>query len=101
MLIRVDGRPQAGVTAKDFILAIIGKIGISGGNGHVIEYGGEAVRALSMEGRMTMCNMTIEGGGRAGMVAPDDTTFAYMKGRPGAPQGDELDRAIAAWRELR
>lgn len=100
MSILVDGRPQAGVTAKDFILAIIGKIGISGGNGHVIEYGGEAVRALSMEGRMTICNMTIEGGGRAGMVAPDDTTFAYMEGRPFVPQGKEFQDTVERWKSL-
>src|SRR6202049_5130608 len=78
----VNGKRPAGVTAKDIILAIIGKIGISGGTSHVAEYGGEAIRSLSMDGRMTVCNMTIEGGARAGMVAPDETTFAYLEGRP-------------------
>jgi 3-isopropylmalate/(R)-2-methylmalate dehydratase large subunit len=100
MRIQVDGKPQAGVTAKDFILAIIGKIGISGGNGHVIEYAGEAVRALSMEGRMTMCNMSIEGGGRAGMVAADGTTFAYMEGRPFVPQGKDFQESVEHWKDL-
>ena len=100
MLIRVDGRPHAGVTAKDFILAIIGRIGISGGNGHVVEYAGEAVRALSMEGRMTMCNMSIEGGARAGMVAPDSTTFAYMEGRPFVPRGKDFQVAVDHWQTL-
>ncbi len=100
LLVRVDGRRPKGVTAKDLILAIIGKIGVAGGTGHVLEYGGEAVRALSMEGRMTMGNMSIEAGARAGMVAPDDTTFAYMEGRPFAPRGKEFQEAVARWRAL-
>ncbi len=100
MRITVDGQLAPGVTAKDMILAIIGEIGTAGGTGYVIEYAGEAVRALSMEGRMTMCNMSIEGGARAGMVAPDETTFAYMKGRPMAPKGDVWDKAVAYWRTL-
>ncbi len=100
LLVRVDGRRPKGITAKDLILAIIGKIGVAGGTGHVLEYGGEAVRALSMEGRMTMGNMSIEAGARAGMVAPDDTTFAYMEGRPFAPRGKEFQEAVARWRAL-
>jgi 3-isopropylmalate/(R)-2-methylmalate dehydratase large subunit len=99
--ITVDGRLGAGVTAKDLVLAIIGRIGAAGANGHAIEYAGEAVRALSMEGRMTVCNMSIEAGARAGLVAPDETTFAWLRGRPFAPQGPEWDRAVQAWRELR
>ena len=87
MLVRVDGQLPAGVTAKDIILAIIGEIGTAGGTGYVIEYAGEAIRALSMEGRMTICNMSIEGGARAGLIAPDETTFAYVKGKPRAPKG--------------
>src|SRR5579885_1462228 len=97
MLIRVNGRRPQGVTAKDIILAIIGKIGTSGGNGHVFEYAGEAIRELSMEGRMTVCNMSIEGGARAGMIAPDDTTFAYMEGRPYVPQGKAFEEAVEQW----
>jgi 3-isopropylmalate/(R)-2-methylmalate dehydratase large subunit len=100
MLIRVDGRLGAGVTAKDVVLAIIGRIGTAGGTGHAIEFGGSAIRALSMEGRMTVCNMAIEAGARAGMVAPDDTTFAYVRGRPFAPTGEQWDRAVAVWRSL-
>lgn len=100
MRITVNGSLATGVTAKDMILAIIGEIGTAGGTGYVIEYAGDAVRALSMEGRMTMCNMSIEGGARAGMVAPDDTTFAYMKGRPMAPKGEAWDKAVAYWRTL-
>jgi len=100
MLVRVEGRRARGVTAKDLILAIIGKIGISGGNGHVIEYAGEAIRALSMEGRMTVCNMTIEGGARAGMVAPDETTFAYLEGRPYTPRGKDYQVAVDHWKTL-
>jgi 3-isopropylmalate/(R)-2-methylmalate dehydratase large subunit len=100
MEIRVDGRLQPGVTAKDIILAIIAKIGIGGGTGYVFEYTGSAIRALSMEERMTICNMSIEGGARAGMVAPDDTTFSYIAGRPHAPQGADWDRAVAQWRSL-
>jgi len=98
--IDVQGKRPRGVTAKDIILAIIGKIGIGGGNGHVAEYTGEAVRALSMEGRMTICNMSIEGGARAGMVAPDETTFAYVEGKPFAPQGKEFQMAVDYWRSL-
>ncbi|HEY6441776.1 MAG TPA: 3-isopropylmalate dehydratase large subunit [Candidatus Acidoferrales bacterium] len=100
MKIDVQGKRPRGVTAKDIILAIIGKIGIGGGNGHVVEYTGEAIRSLSMESRMTMCNMSIEGGARAGMVAPDETTFAYVEGRPFAPQGKEFQDAVEYWRSL-
>ncbi len=100
MRITVDGKLGNGVYAKDMILAIIGHIGTAGGTGYVIEYAGEAVRALSMEGRMTMCNMSIEGGARAGMVAPDETTFAYIKGRPMAPKEELWDKAVAYWRKL-
>jgi 3-isopropylmalate/(R)-2-methylmalate dehydratase large subunit len=100
MEVRVDGLLGFGVGAKDLILDIIGSIGVDGAVGHVIEYTGEAVRALSMEGRMTVCNMSIEAGGRAGMVAPDDTTFAYIEGRPGAPSGAQWDEAVAYWRSL-
>jgi 3-isopropylmalate/(R)-2-methylmalate dehydratase large subunit len=100
MRITVNGDLGPGVTAKDLILAIIGKIGTAGGNGYVIEYAGDAVRALSMEGRMTMCNMSIEGGARAGLIAPDDTTFEYIKGRPMAPHGDAWEKAVKYWRTL-
>jgi 3-isopropylmalate/(R)-2-methylmalate dehydratase large subunit len=100
MEIRVTGKPGPGVTAKDIILGVIGKIGTDGATGYVVEYTGEAIRSLSMEGRMTVCNMSIEAGARAGMVAPDETTFEYLKGRPHAPQGEEWDKAVAAWREL-
>jgi 3-isopropylmalate/(R)-2-methylmalate dehydratase large subunit len=100
MSIEVNGELGVGVTAKDVILAIIRKIGVDGGVGHVIEYRGDVIRALSMEGRMTICNMSIEGGARAGLVAPDETTFAYMKGRPHVPQGEDWDRAVEAWRKL-
>jgi 3-isopropylmalate/(R)-2-methylmalate dehydratase large subunit len=100
MLIRVDGTLAPGCGAKDIILAIIAKIGTAGGNGHVIEYAGEAIRALDMAGRMTICNMSIEAGARAGLVAPDETTFAYVKGRPYAPKGPDFDRAVASWRTL-
>jgi 3-isopropylmalate/(R)-2-methylmalate dehydratase large subunit len=96
----VDGKRPRGVTAKDIILAIIGKIGIGGGTGHVIEYGGEAVRGLSMDGRMTICNMTIEGGARAGMVAPDETTFAYLERRPFVPRGKSFQEAVERWKRL-
>ena len=89
-----------GVTAKDLILAIIGKIGIGGGTAHVAEYGGQAIRELSMDGRMTVCNMTIEGGARAGMIAPDDTTFAYLEGRPFVPRGKEFQAAVDRWKQL-
>ena len=100
MLIQVNGKLPAGVTAKDLILGIIGQIGTDGATGYVIEYAGEAVRGLSMEGRMTVCNMSIEGGARAGMIAPDEITFAYLKGRRFVPQGADWDKAIAQWREL-
>ena len=89
-----------GVVAKDLILALIAKIGVGGGTGHVLEYGGSAIRALTMEGRMTVCNMSIEGGARAGMIAPDDTTFQYLVGKPRAPQGKAWDEALARWRRL-
>jgi 3-isopropylmalate/(R)-2-methylmalate dehydratase large subunit len=100
MRITVDGELTAGVTAKDVILAIIGKIGTAGGTGHVIEFAGSVIRGLSMEGRMTICNMAIEAGARAGMIAPDQTTFDYLAGRPMAPQGETLDAAIAYWKTL-
>ena len=100
MAVNVEGRLGDGVTAKDIILAIIAKIGIGGGTGHVFEYRGDAIRGLSMEGRMTVCNMSIEGGARAGMVAPDDTTFEYISGRRHAPSGADWDAALARWREL-
>jgi len=98
--ILVHGKRPRGVTAKDIILAIIGKIGIGGGTGHVAEYGGQAIRELSMDGRMTVCNMTIEGGARAGMVAPDETTFAYLEGRPFVPRGKEFQEAVERWELL-
>ncbi len=101
MRVTVDGKPPKGVGAKDIILAIIGKIGTAGGTGHVIEYDGEAIKGLSMEGRMTVCNMSIEGGARAGMVAPDELTFAYLKGRPKAPKGAAWDMAMKYWETLR
>ncbi|PYE88948.1 3-isopropylmalate dehydratase large subunit [Phyllobacterium leguminum] len=101
MLVRVDGQLPSGVTAKDIILAIIGEIGTAGGTGYVIEYAGEAIRALSMEGRMTICNMSIEGGARAGLIAPDEATFEYIKGKPRAPKGEELEQAIAYWKTLK
>ncbi len=100
MLIEVNGTLGAGVTAKDIVLSIIGKIGTAGGTGHVIEYAGEAIRALDMAGRMTVCNMSIEAGARAGMIAPDETTYDYIKGRPYAPRGEAFDRAVAYWRTL-
>src|SRR5215467_3717722 len=100
MKIDVRGRLAAGVTAKDLVLGIIGQIGTDGATGYAIEYAGEGVRALSMEGRMTLCNMSIEAGARAGMVAPDETTFAYIRGRRFAPVGDEWDQAITHWRGL-
>jgi 3-isopropylmalate/(R)-2-methylmalate dehydratase large subunit len=100
MLITVEGVLGAGVTAKDVILAIIGKIGTAGGTGHVIEFAGSIIRGLSMEGRMTVCNMTIEGGARAGLIAPDETTFAYIKGRPFAPKGEDFDQAVLYWKTL-
>jgi 3-isopropylmalate/(R)-2-methylmalate dehydratase large subunit len=101
MAVTVDGDLPPGVTAKDVILALIAKIGTGGGQGHMVEYRGSAIEALSMEARMTICNMTIEAGARAGMVAPDETTFGYLKGRPHAPQGADWDAALAHWRTLR
>src|SRR6202030_740183 len=100
MLIDVRGSLPDGVTAKDLALGIIGQIGTDGATGHVLEYAGDAVRALSVEGRMTLCNMSIEAGARAGMVAPDETTFAYVKGKRFAPQGADWDTAVADWRAL-
>ena len=100
MLVRVEGPVMRGVTAKDIVLAIIGKIGTAGGTGYTIEFGGSAIRALSMEGRMTVCNMAIEAGARAGLVAVDDTTINFVKGRPFSPTGVEWDQAIAYWRTL-
>jgi 3-isopropylmalate/(R)-2-methylmalate dehydratase large subunit len=100
MEVRVEGPLGLGVTAKDVILYIIGQLGTGGGNGHVIEFTGEAISSLSMEGRMTLCNMAIEAGARAGMVAPDETTFAYLRGRPYAPKEEDWERAVAAWRQL-
>ena len=98
--INVDGRLGAGVAAKDLILAIIGDIGLAGGTGHVIEYRGPAVRALNMDERMTVCNMSIEGGARCGYVNPDETTIAYLEGREFAPSGAAWDRAVAWWRSM-
>ena len=100
MRVLVEGRLQEGVTAKDLVLALIRQIGVGGATGHVIEYAGEAVRALSMEGRMTVCNMSIEAGGRAGLIAPDETTFDYLAGRPHAPVGDDWEAAVERWRAL-
>ena len=99
-LVRVDGKVREGVSAKDIVLAIIGKLGTAGGTGYTIEFAGEAIRALSMEGRMTVCNMTIEAGARAGIIAVDDTTIKYLEGRPYAPTGDNWDKAVTAWRDL-
>jgi 3-isopropylmalate/(R)-2-methylmalate dehydratase large subunit len=101
MAVNVSGRLRPGVTAKDIILALIAKIGTGGGQGYVLEYRGEAIEALSMEARMTVCNMSIEAGARAGMIAPDETTFAYLEGRRYAPAGEQWDQAVAAWRTLR
>ncbi|EHI10750.1 isopropylmalate isomerase large subunit [Mycolicibacterium thermoresistibile ATCC 19527] len=101
MAVNVDGELPAGVSAKDIILAVIAKIGTGGGQGHVIEYRGSTIESLSMEGRMTICNMSIEAGARAGMIAPDETTFEYLRGRPHAPKGADWDAAVAAWRQLR
>ena len=100
MLVRVEGELPFGITAKDLILGIIGRIGTAGGTGHVIEYAGSAIRNLSMEGRMTACNMTIEGGARAGLIAPDETTFEYLKGRPHAPKGAAWEQAVKFWKTL-
>jgi 3-isopropylmalate/(R)-2-methylmalate dehydratase large subunit len=100
MAITIDGELRPGVTAKDIILAVVARLGIGGGTGYVFEYRGSAIRKLTMEERMTVCNMSIEAGARAGMIAPDETTFAYLKGRPRAPQGAAWDQAVAAWRTL-
>ncbi len=100
MKVEITGRLQPGVTAKDITLAVIGATGTAGGTGHVIEYCGEAIRSLSMEGRMTVCNMAIEGGARAGLIAPDETTFEYVKGRPHAPKGAQWEAALAWWKTL-
>jgi 3-isopropylmalate/(R)-2-methylmalate dehydratase large subunit len=100
MLVRVEGQVKQGITAKDIVLAIIGEIGTAGGTGYAIEFAGEAIEALSMEGRMTVCNMTIEAGARAGMVAVDDTTINYLQDRPFAPKGENWDKAVSAWRDL-
>jgi 3-isopropylmalate/(R)-2-methylmalate dehydratase large subunit len=101
MRVTVDGKTAPGITAKDIILAIIGRIGTAGGTGYVIEYAGEAIRALSMEGRMTVCNMSIEAGARAGLIAPDETTFAYLRGRPHAPKGAAWEAAVSYWKTLK
>src|SRR6202022_3385265 len=100
MRINISGRAMAGVGAKDIVLAIISRIGIGGGSGHAIEFAGEAIRALSIEGRLTLCNMSIEAGARCGMVAPDEATFPYLAGRPYPPKGGEFDRAVEAWSAL-
>ena len=100
MEVRVNGTLQPGVTAKDLILSIIGQIGVAGGTGHVIEYTGQAIRDLSMEGRMTVCNMSIEGGARAGMIAPDEKTYEYLRGRKKVPQGETYDQAVEGWKQL-
>ena len=100
MLVSVDGEVHSGVTAKDIVLAIIGEIGTAGGTGYAIEFGGDAIKALSMEGRMTVCNMAIEAGARAGMIAADEITIEYVKGRPYTPTGDDLENAITYWRTL-
>ena len=101
LAVNIEGKLPPGVTAKDLILAIIGKIGVDGGTGHVIEYRGEAIRAMDMESRMTICNMSIEAGARAGMIAPDETTLEYLKGRPRSPQGADWDAAVERWTQLR
>jgi 3-isopropylmalate/(R)-2-methylmalate dehydratase large subunit len=98
MSVTVQGTPPPGVSAKDIVLAIVGRLGTGGGSGYVIEYRGDAIRALSMEGRMTVCNMSIEAGARAGLVAVDETTIEYLRGRPGVPQGDEFERSAERWR---
>ncbi len=101
LLVRVDGKLKAGVTAKDVILAIIGKIGTAGATGYVIEYGGEVIENLSMESRMTICNMSIEAGARAGLIAPDQITYDYLKGKSMAPKDQDFDKAIEYWNSLR
>lgn len=100
MRVTVNGKLGKGVTAKDIVLAIIGKLGTAGGTGYVIEYAGDAIRSLSMEGRMSICNMSIEAGARAGLVSPDETTFAYLRGKPMAPKGEDFEKAVAYWRTL-
>ena len=100
MRVTVEGSLPTGVTAKDVILAVIGKIGTAGGTGHVIEFAGDAIKNLSMESRMTVCNMAIEGGARAGMIAPDETTFEYMRGKPMAPKAGAFEQAVAYWKTL-
>ena len=100
MAVNVDGELPPGVTPKDIVLALIAKVGTGGGQGYIVEYRGSAIRALSMEGRMTICNMSIEWGAKAGMIAPDETTFAYLKGRPHAPEGEDWDAAVAYWQTL-
>jgi 3-isopropylmalate/(R)-2-methylmalate dehydratase large subunit len=100
MEIKVDGKLPRGVTAKDIVLSIIGKIGVDGATGYVVEYTGQAIRSLSMEGRMTVCNMSIEAGARAGMIAPDEKTFEYLRGRTHAPQGADFEAAVEKWKEL-
>src|SRR5690606_19701029 len=100
MLVKVNGSLKPGVTAKDVILAIIGKIGTAGGTGYTIEFGGDVIRSLSVEGRMTVCNMAIEAGARAGIVAVDEKTIAYLKGRPYAPKGDAWEKAVSVWSDL-
>src|SRR5690606_31881253 len=100
MQVRVEGTLGPGVTAKDIVLAVIGRIGTAGGTGHALEFAGSAIRALSMEGRMTLCNMAIEAGARVGMVAVDEKTIEYVKGRPFAPRGELWERAVAVWRTL-
>src|SRR5437764_2212234 len=100
MLIQVKGKLAEGVTANDLVLGILGKIGTDGATGHVIEYTGEAIRTLSMEGRMTVCNMSIEAGARAGMIAPDETTFEYLEGREFSPKGQDWEAAVAEWQTL-
>ena len=100
MRVTLEGEPGPGVTAKDLVLGIIGAVGTAGGTGHVIEYAGSAIRELSMAGRMTVCNMSIEAGARAGLIAPDETTFSYIEGRPFAPGGDDWNRAVAWWKTL-
>ena len=101
MAVNVEGELPPGVTAKDIVLALIAKVGTGGGQGYIVEYRGSAIEALSMEGRMTICNMSIEWGAKAGLIAPDETTFAYLKGRPHAPEGADWDAAVAYWRTLR
>src|SRR5207245_3545531 len=100
MALTVDGDLPRGVTAKDVVLGIIARIGVAGGQGHIIEYRGSTIRSLGMAGRMTVCNMSIEAGARAGMIAPDDVTFAYVEGRPHAPKGETFRAAVDAWRAL-